>query len=345
MMNQVFAFFNGQLHSSKPSPLGLPLWSHNLLRNEGRFLMQSNNPLEVNLLIVVISQEGGFVRAAKKLGIAQASLSRRVSSLEKNIGVKLFERTSHGVELTKAGRLFVSESTISIEHAERAWDLARYQAQIENGPYRIGYSPYTHSAWLLLLNELRPLLGPPGDQPSGITLETAATGELVERVLRGRLHAALGIRPIVDEDLWVRPLGHEGFSLCVPKGHALSRKSEVTVLDLNGEMIFWLPQSKHPGFYRRITKYIRSLGVQPIFKEVRAMTHALEFVAHGFGLALLPRSAARVSHTGVAFKPLADRYLTIETALFMRRDQRYGPLKDFIDDLCTRLVSIRTNIN
>ena len=306
--------------------------------------MQSNNPLELNLLIVVISQEGGFVRAAKKLGIAQPSLSRRVSSLEKSIGVKLFDRTSRGVELTKAGRLFVAESVVSLDHAERAWDLVRYQARIENGPYRIGYSPYTYSGFLPLLNELKPLLGQSGDGGSGITLESATTRELVERVLRGKLHAALGIRPIVDEDLWVQPVGREGFSLCVPKNHPLARRSQVTVSDLDGEMILWLPRSKHPGFYTQIIKYIQSLGVQPAFKEV-ATIQAVEFVGHGFGLALLPRSTARMSYAGVVFKPLADRYLRIETAIFMRRDQRYGPLKDFIDDFLSRLLSLKTEIN
>ena len=307
--------------------------------------MQDESPLKVNSLIVVIAQEGSFVRAAKKLGITQPSLTRRVQLLERSIGVRLFERTSRRVELTKAGRLFVLESTVSLNHAERAWDLARYQARIENGPYRIGYSPYVHSAFLPLLNQLSLLLPPSGHDPSGFALESALTRDLVERVLRGKLHAALGIRPVVDEDLWVQPVGREGFSLCLPRNHSLARKAVVTALDLHGEMIFWIPRSMHPGFYGRVVKYIRTLGAQPVFKEVRATTHALDFVAHSLGLALLPRSAARISHTGVVFRPLTDRYLGIETVLFMRRDQRYGQLKDLVDDLFCRLLSLKAEIN
>jgi LysR family transcriptional regulator, benzoate and cis,cis-muconate-responsive activator of ben and cat genes len=143
--------------------------------------MQSKNPLEVNILIVVIAQEGNFIRASKKLGITPPSLTRRVSSLEHSIGVKLFDRSTRNVQLTTAGRLFVQESSISIMHAERAWDLARFQAQIEIGPYRIGYSPYTHSAFLPLLSGLSPVRHSPADEPSGIVLETANTLELVER--------------------------------------------------------------------------------------------------------------------------------------------------------------------
>jgi DNA-binding transcriptional LysR family regulator len=308
--------------------------------------MQSRNPLEVNILIVVIAQEGNFVRASKKLGIAPPSLSRRVAWLERNIGVKLFDRSTRNVELTAAGRLFVQESSLSLSHAERAWDLARFQAQIDSGPYRVGYSPYTHSAFLPLLNGLSPAPHPPGDEPSGIVLETANTLELVERVLRGRLHAALGVGPIADQDLWVQRAGQEGFSVCLPRNHRLATKVGVTVHDLDGQTVFWMPRSLQPRFYGKVMRYIGSLGVHPVFKEVKGATHALEFAAHGYGLALLPGSAsAHISYSGVVFKPLADRYLGIETVLFMRQDQRYGKLKEIIDDLYFQLLALKLEIN
>jgi DNA-binding transcriptional LysR family regulator len=307
--------------------------------------MQSRNRLEVNILIVVIAQEGNFIRASKKLGIAPSSLTRRVASLERSIGVKLFERSTRSVTLTEAGRLFVQESSLSLSHAERAWDLARFQAQIESGPYRFGYSPYTHSAFLPLLNALSPALHPPGNEPSGIVLETANTLEMVERVLRGRLHAALGVGPIVDQDLWVQAAGREGFSVCLPRNHRLAQKVSLTVHDLDRETVFWMPRSLQPKFYGQVMRYIRSWGVRPIFREVRDATHALEFVAHHSGLALLSRAAARISYSGVVFKPLADRYLGIETVLFMRRDQRYGKLKDIVDVFLSQLLALKLEIN
>jgi hypothetical protein len=67
-------------------------------------------------------------------------------------------------------------------------------------------------------------------------------------------------------------------------------------------------------------------------------------VAHGFGLALLPRSAIRLARTGVVFKLLSDRYLKLETALFMREDLRAGPLQDFIHDLSFRLRRLGNEI-
>ncbi len=307
--------------------------------------MQSRNPLEVNILIVVIAQEGSFLRASRRLGIAPPSLTRRVSSVERSIGVKLFERTTRNVELTPAGRLFVQESSLSLSHAERAWELARFQGKIDNGPYRIGYSPYTYSPFLPLLHKLSPVNVTPTEEPSNIVLRTANTPELVEDVLRGHLHAALGVGPISDSELWVQRLGREGFSVCLPRNHRLAQSKGVTVQDLHGETIFWMPRSSQPRFYAQVAKYIRSLGVNPIFREVNAASHAFEFVSHAFGVALLPRSACRMSHAGTIFKPLTDRYLGIETLLFMRRDKRHGEIKELIDELFRQLTALKIEIN
>ena len=93
-------------------------------------------------------------------------------------------------------------------------------------------------------------------------------------------------------------------------------------------------------------RYFISLGVQPVFHEVESATHAFEFAAHNFGLALLPRlGAARLSNSGIVFKPLTDRYLGIETVLVMRSDQRYGRLKEVVDDLFLRLLALKLEIN
>ena len=47
----------------------------------------------------------------------------------------------------------------------------------------------------------------------------------------------------------------------------------------------------------------------------------------------MPRSAARISRLGVIVKTLADRYLSIETALYMRRDQNVGRAREVVDRL------------
>jgi DNA-binding transcriptional LysR family regulator len=300
--------------------------------------MQNRNPLEADIaLIVATSQEGSFTRAARKLGIPQPSLTRKVSLLEKALGVRLFDRSSRKIELTKAGRLFVPEAIASLNHAERAWDLAQHQALMEHGPFRLGYSAYIHTALLPFLWRLNS----PDTEASAIMLQSASTSEMVSRVLKGELHAAVGVLPVQDEDLWIKTIGQEPFYLCLPKGHKLAHKANVTVKDIHGEMVFWIPRSVHQGFYDVTVKYIRSVGAEPIFREVCGAAHIIELVAYGFGVGLVPRSAIRLARSGVIFKSLSDRFLKVETALFARKDQRTGTLQGFIDDLSFRLQTLK----
>ena len=302
--------------------------------------MQSRFSLEGQVFVVVIVQEGSFVRAAEKLGVPLSSLSRRVTLFEKELGVQLFDRSSRKIELTKAGRLFVPEANASLTHAECAWELARHQALLEHGPFRLGYSAYVHSALLPVLLRLRLQ----EMETSAMVLESVSTTGMVQRVLRGELHAGIGVLPVHDRDLWSSPIGKEPFYICLPADHRLAHKATVGIRDLHGEKVLWIPRSVHRRLYDATTKYIHSIGVEVVFQEVRGASHVIEFVSHGFGLGLVPRSAIRVMRTGVVFKAVADQFLRIETALFTRKDQRAGPLQGFIDDLLFRLHSLKIGV-
>lgn len=300
--------------------------------------MFANISFDAQVYVLILAREGSFHRAAKQLHITQPSLTRKIKEVETELGVKLFQRNHSGLELTAAGKLFIPEAQASMQHAERAWELARRQSQIETGPLRLGHSPSIQVDLLPMLQRwhLRNL-----SNSRQVTLESAITLELVQRVLKGQLHVAFGISPIEDEELWVHPIAREPFCLCIPKNHVLAQKAVVSAKDLHGEIVFWLPRNLHPAFYDRMVQYIGSLEVQPIFHEVSAMTQAMDTVAHDFGLALLPRSMVRFSRTGVLFKPLTDLFLQIETAVFVRQDQRHGPLQEHIQAILAHIRSLQ----
>ncbi len=89
---------------------------------------------------VTLSEELNFTRAAKRLGITQSGLSRRVGSLEKKHRIKLFERDHANVVLTEAGRVFVEEAKLSLMHDERAIEVARAVSEGVESVLTIGRS-------------------------------------------------------------------------------------------------------------------------------------------------------------------------------------------------------------
>jgi DNA-binding transcriptional LysR family regulator len=306
--------------------------------------------LQTQMYVAMLAEEGSFSRAARRLRTSQPFLTRKIVKLEKTLGVKLFDRSTRRLDLTAAGRMLLPEVQLSLRHAERAWELAQYYARIGSGPLCVGYSPYISSALLPVLHQLdfsefeARHIGRRGFPEPRLVLESAHTLDLVERVLRGQLHAALGTQPIHDPDLWIETIAQEPFCVCVPRNHTFAHRQSVSVRDLHGQLLFWIPRGSHPAFFDHTVEYIRSTGAHPAFHEVCSATHAIDIVSHGFGIALLPRAAARLSHTGVIFKAIADRFLQIDTAMFVRRELMRGPLQDFILFLASRLQSLKLNV-
>jgi DNA-binding transcriptional LysR family regulator len=174
-------------------------------------------------------------------------------------------------------------------------------------------------------------------------MKCANTPELMEEVLRGHLHLALGVQPVQDRDLWVEPIAREGFSVCLSKNHALATRPSVSSRDLHGQSLFWIPRKQHPAFYDEMVEYIESTGAHPVWHEVASTMQAIDIAARGFGIAFLTHAASRLSHPRIVFKPVTDRFLEIETAIFARRDLLHSGLQEFVLSLTTRMQSLKLN--
>jgi DNA-binding transcriptional LysR family regulator len=303
--------------------------------------------MQAQVYVAIVAEEGSFSRAARRLHTSQSFVTKRISNLERTLGARLFERSTRRLELTEAGRMLLPEVQLALRHTERAWELARYSARIATDPIRIGYSPYVNGAILPVLYELNlaeleaqrtDTTGFPQSQPE---LASSNTPELVEEVLRGQIQVGLGVQPVQDLDLWVKPVAREAFCICVPKNHGFAQRTSIAVRDLDGQSLFWFPRKLHSAFHDHTVEYVQSTGAHPTLHEIGSTIQAIDAVARGFGLALLPSGASRLSRSGVVFKPIADRFLQIETAIFARRDLLHGGLQDFVMFLASRLQSLK----
>lgn len=128
------------------------------------------------------------------------------------------------------------------------------------------------------------------------------------------------------------------------KSHHLARKPTILARETDGEVVFLIPRISNPDFYDKTVAYIESTGAKPIFREVMSFPHAMEIVSHSFGIAMLPRSASRLTHPGVLFKPITDKLLWIETVLFKRRDLESDRMKQFVDELMNQIRTLSVEI-
>lgn len=91
--------------------------------------------------VVAIARKGSFRAAAIDLGLSTTALSNAVGKLERQLGVRLFNRTTRSVSLTDAGRTFVERMGPALQDIHAAFDTARSHQDVPSGTLRINAFP------------------------------------------------------------------------------------------------------------------------------------------------------------------------------------------------------------
>jgi DNA-binding transcriptional LysR family regulator len=182
---------------------------------------------------VAIAEERSFTRAAERLWIAQPGLSAQVKRLEGELGVRLFDRHTRGVDLTDAGELFLERARAVVAAAEDALATGQDMAMGLVGTVRVGFAMSARSSLgehlLEAFADNRPNVE--------VTVVEAYGGVVVREVADGRLDAALVPLPFAAPDLHHAPFGSESLIVAVGPGHRLAGTGPVSLSELDGEEV------------------------------------------------------------------------------------------------------------
>ena len=88
-------------------------------------------------LFVEVARTASFSRASRNLSVPGATLSRRIAAMEREFGVRLFDRTTRRVELTEAGRRYFERCGHLVDEARLAQEALRETAAQPSGHIRI----------------------------------------------------------------------------------------------------------------------------------------------------------------------------------------------------------------
>lgn len=92
---------------------------------------------------------GGFSQAARRLGLTPAAVSRNVATLEKNLGIRLFQRSTRKLTLTEAGERFLLEMRDHLEGLQAAIASASTNGDEPAGVLKVSMSPSFGNQYLL----------------------------------------------------------------------------------------------------------------------------------------------------------------------------------------------------
>ncbi|CAM02357.1 LysR family transcriptional regulator [Saccharopolyspora erythraea NRRL 2338] len=257
---------------------------------------------------VAVAEECHFTRAAKRLHVAQSGLSASIRSLERELGARLFHRTTRNVTLTAAGHALLHEARRALCAVDSARDAVAAVRGLLRGELSIGTLQCLHVV------DLPPVLAGFVTAHPGIEvrLRQGGSGDLAEQVRAGRLDLAFAVRPARCPDgVLVHSLDTEPLVLACAGDHPMAERDRVDPREL-GEQPF---VDFHPDWGTRdvVDRVLAETGVERrVALEVTDVHSLLELVACGLGIALVPRSFS-AKNGQVRFVPLASPAPTWET--------------------------------
>lgn len=161
--------------------------------------MARHSLIELEAVLAIV-RCGSFRAAALELGISTTAISNAVGKLERELDVRLFNRTTRSVSLTYAGRIFVAQIQPALEGIQKAMNTARSQQETPSGTLRI-------NAFATAAREIMsPLILTYLQRYQQVHIDIVTEGRLVDVVAAG---FDLGLRSadLVPSDAIAIPLG------------------------------------------------------------------------------------------------------------------------------------------
>lgn len=259
--------------------------------------------LELKLLrsFIVLSEELHFGRAAERLCIVQPALSTQIRTLEQELGVTLFDRDRHKVELSAAGRIFFPEALATLAQAERAAQMVKAADAGEVGVIRLGFVSSILPAYLpRLIRELRarfPLVE--------LELKDMPSPEQLSALRTNRIDFGFVRLPVDDRRVATQTVLNESFIVAMPSDHPLARSDAVMPDDLEGHAVFVLARRFAPGFHDEFMRAFRRRGLTlQIARELGEFTTMAALISSGMGIGIMPQLAMTARYDNVAIRKL-----------------------------------------
>ncbi|WP_330172139.1 LysR substrate-binding domain-containing protein [Streptomyces sp. NBC_01498] len=264
--------------------------------------------------VVTVAETNSFTRAAERCLVVQSALSHQIARLERELGAKLFERTSRKVRLTPAGAAFLPAARQCLDAAERAVTEVAAAIGEVRGRLAVGLIPTV--AAVDLPGALRDFHK---QYPAvRINLSVGASDDLVEQVKQGIIEVAfLGLPTTArPQGVNARELARDRLVAVVAPDHPLAEEQAVDLRRLSSEVFVDLP-AKTAGRAQSDQAFTSAGLSRDVAFEVTNADYLARLVGQGLGVAMLP-SAYVAQLTGVTTIEVTDAPARVEYVIWGR---------------------------
>lgn len=276
-----------------------------------------------------IASELSFTKAAEKLHVSQPPLSHQIGLLEEELGTKLLLRTSRSVQLSEAGKALLPHVLAIFERLEEARShVERVKLGLE-GRVNVGL---TGSHFLGALPRF--IMGFRQDRPRvEVVLKEMAPVHQLTALAESRIDLSFSRGIPADHSFCADLLWRDTAVVVLPLGHALSTRKRMRLRDLKDEDFVSL-QLGSSLFVDAFYQACLSAQFQPrIVQQVVEVLAALNLVAAGLGVSVMPASVARLREDGVAIAQLIQEknapQIAADVHLVRRTDEQRPAVLEF----------------
>lgn len=247
-----------------------------------------------------VAEAGTVTEAARRLRIAQPSLSQQIRLLERRVGTPLFRRLPQGMELTEGGRLLLDGVNRALDELSSSISAARAGTPTAT----VGVCRGVPQSVLATAEQA---------MTRGGRLRLAYQ-QVDSRLQGGLLRAgtlAFGIlrMPVDDSGLELRTVNDEPLGVVLHSRHPLAGRPELTWSELSGQRLLWFPSQRAPGYAAAVLTRLREHGWTPDTVPEDHSSHTLfrhRLIGHDDLVALRPRGSS-VGDPDLVWRPVGPQ--------------------------------------
>jgi DNA-binding transcriptional LysR family regulator len=283
---------------------------------------------------VTLAEELHFGRAAEREHIVQSALSQQVQRLERELGVRLLERSTHHVALTAAGAVFLVEARQILAHADRAAAAAR-SAVAAGPPLRVGIIDSSYDSMPQILHQVQA-------RYPGLVIHQVEAGVpgQYQLLADGRLDVGVGRAALAPPQIASLLFRQDPLGVLVPDGHRFAAMEGVSVAVLAEEPLLLAEDAQAPEFNQFTVEMCRAAGFTPTVYRgtVESIRAAADLVAQGRCLYCVPSSCI-AALPGTIWRPLTEPASCYPWSVLWRADDTSGHVHAVVS--CAQAMSKR----
>lgn len=238
--------------------------------------------------VLAVAESKNFTLAAKKAYVTQPTLSMQIQKLESELGVDIFDRSTHPIRVTKIGEKILAQAKTILNEVQRMPAIVNEEKTNLSGDFRLGVIP-------TVLPTLVPLFYKIFNKKfkhANLIMQEMKTEEILISLRENTIDFGIAVTPLLQPDMVEELLYYEPMLAFVPEGHRLSQRKNISEEDLDIRDLILLEEGHcFRNNVLSICHHFQQQEEKSLMIESGSFQTLIKLAKDGFGMTVLPALA------------------------------------------------------